>query len=173
MISYAICTTPRTASEALRARLRDLGLGDPGEWVSDDNWYAWIEREELWSVRTVNDVFAIKLFWAHREREYFADFDEIMPGSPRWIYLFRKNISAQARSYLTALHSGDWFSVGHPYLDFPEHHVAITRDRIRRWNEDWQRWFSWKGIDPLTISMEEFLADQERVTESVKEHILA
>jgi LPS sulfotransferase NodH len=169
--AYAICTTPRTASEELRRRLRERGLGDPGEWVSDGNWNTWIDIADLWESQKINDIFGIKLFWAHREREYFSDFDRILPFDARWIYLYREDIESQARSYLTALWSGDWFSIGNPYVEFPFHHVAITEERIRRWNADWQRWFEWKGIFPLVISTEEMLSDPDSIA-SIEEHIL-
>jgi LPS sulfotransferase NodH len=171
--SYAICTTPRTASVFLCQQLLEAGLGDPGEWVADGHYSTWIDLPRMRAERSrETHIFGIKLFWAQREREYFSDFDELMPAKARWIYLYRKDVESQARSYLTALHSGVWFAVKEPYAAFPEEQIEVTIRRIERWNEDWKRWFGWKEIDYLTITTEEFLADPAGVTDSLGHYIL-
>lgn len=116
-------------------------------------------------------MFAIKLFWIHREDRVIVDFDEVLPAGGKWIYLRRLDTLSQARSYLTALERDEWQDVLVPYRAFDPALVARTEAWLRRHNEDWVRWFRWKGIRPLRLTFEGLVADSEETVATVEEFI--
>jgi LPS sulfotransferase NodH len=168
MRSYAICATPRTGSTYLCSLLHEARLGNPDEWLHAGRVRSWTTIKELRAQRRVNGVFAIKLFWVHREDAAIVDFDDVLPASGKWIFLRRKDTLAQARSYLTALSREEWADVGVPYEKFPRELELRTEAKMRRRNDDWNRWFRRKGIKPLRLTYEEIIADPTGTVDSVR-----
>src|SRR5574338_4174 len=174
MRSYAICTTPRTGSTYLCKRLRSNGLGNPDEWLYQGRARSWKSIDALRRQKKLNDIFAVKLFWAHREDGMIVDFDDMLPkGEDAWIYLRRRDVRSQALSYLTAIVRQEWAEVGVPYLEFSEVEVDRMEARLRRRNQDWVRWFRWKGIRPLRITYEGFISQPDQTIAEIREFLMA
>ena len=169
MLSYAICATPRTGSTYLCGLLRKAGLGNPDEWLHSTRPRSWTTLEELRTAKAMNGIFAIKIFWTHREDLAIVDFDDLLPaGSTAWVYLHRKDINSQARSYLTAVARDEWMETKVPYLEFAPETIAQWEARLRRRNADWQSWFRRKKIRPLRVSYEAFVADPHVTVAAIK-----
>lgn len=168
VITYAICSTPRTASTYLCNLLRQKGLGEPDEWLNATRPRPWNTLEELRDKREANDIFGIKLFWAHREDSAIVDFDEVLLPDGKWIYLRREDTHSQALSYLTALRRNDWEDLQVPYATFPPELVARTEALFQRRNEDWQRWFRWKRIRPLRVTFDDVVSRPEKTVARIE-----
>lgn len=171
MLSYAICTTPRTGSTYLCTMLRKARLGNPDEWLHPTRPRPWDSLEELRRVRARNDIFAIKLFWTHREDPAIVDFDDLEIGA--WIYLRRRDLNAQACSYLTAVARDEWAGVQVPYLDLTPADVSHWEARFHRRNEDWQAWFRRKKIRPYRVVYEDFVADPHGTVAAIRDYLMA
>ena len=173
MPSYAICTTPRTGSTFLCRRLRNAGLGNPDEWLHATRPRPWATLAEWRQSRAKNGIFAIKLFWVHREDEAIVDFEDVLDEEPCWIYLRRKDVHSQALSYLTAVAREEWDEVRAPYLEFSPAMVSLWEAKLRRRNEDWRAWFRRKKIKPLQITYEDFIAAPDATVESIRSYLVA
>ena len=170
MIYLAVCTTPRTGSNYLKELLAENIGGDLDEYLHMDL-HGWRTRdfntvEKLWENHTVNDVFAIKLHWEHREHVYsIADFDEVLPPGGKWIFLTRDDVEAQAKSWNTACVRDKWRVSSKPYTT---EGAEVFERRIRRQNEDWEHWFARKGLEPLHITFEELTGDPKGTIERIR-----
>jgi LPS sulfotransferase NodH len=182
--AYAICTTPRTASQFLGEQLTRRGLGQPDEYLARSKVLSLVRewgighREylpELWRRRTINGVFGARLHWHHLDESYQAVYwRDALPPDARvtWILLTRDDIAAQARSFYTAAATGDWGS-GRPYLDdIDEREVAFLARRFRVHNERWRAWLYSSGAPYLHLTSELVVADPDAAADAIARRVL-
>jgi len=170
--SVFICALPRTGSSLIAHLLwRSGAVGYPGEWF----WREDAERNRAaWGTRTFPEylervldegtssggVFAAKVMWGYVHellfelrrlaREYDADdlalLRRFLP-EPRFVWLRRRDVVAQAVSWAKAVQTGQW-AAGQPAGRAPEfdfeqidalYHLARVHDGA------WQRWFATHG----------------------------
>jgi trehalose 2-sulfotransferase len=183
-----ICALPRTGSWLLAHLLHSSGaVGYPGEWFWRD------DRERLsqeWRVRRFEDylaraletgtsetgVFAVKLMYGYLDellfelrrlaREYDADDLEVMRRffpEPRFVWLRRKDVVAQAVSWAKAVQTDQW--AAHqparraPEFDFEQVDALYNLARVH--DGCWRRWFATHGIEPYPVVYEELALDPE------------
>lgn len=187
MICYAVCSTPRSGGNFLDSLLRERGLGNPNEWLNPDHiakdWNPeklsvpkdWHQQKfylpDLWET----DILGIRMHWTHRDEcPCIADFDEAFPSDEQvtWIHLFRRDLLAQANSYLTALTTGEWSKPNQPYLeDIPEWKIFLQARKFKRQNDDWRNWFWTNNITQISVAMETLVKSPELVTDRLEEVI--
>jgi LPS sulfotransferase NodH len=192
--SYVICTTPRGASWLLCGLLASTGLaGRPHEWFLDAveaaNTRSWGAKDFAEYLRLVsnagttpNGVFGVKLMWAY--------FDSLLarlrtvgdPASdrqlierhlprPRFVWLRRDDVDAQAVSWAKAVQTGYWHHWDkrdpaiRPVYD-REQINALRRAAIAH-DVAWRDWFSANDIAPLVVTFEDLVADPAAVTRAV------
>lgn len=169
-----VCTTPRTGGNWLDARMTELGLGWPQEWLrllrvqqlqgADVMQMATIRW--LWAHRGVNGIFGIKVHW--NEARYGLRFIDLLPPGPRlYVHLVRHDVGAQARSWALAREYGTFFT--RPRWDMVPRPacVAAARAHIVEQNTLWRAWFAEHGITALPIAYEDMLVDQDGVIEAI------
>jgi LPS sulfotransferase NodH len=193
--SSVICTTPRSGSWLLCGLLASTGVaGRPHEWFADpieqrnrDRWGVDGFGEYLEHVRraatTPNGVAALKVMWAThvqlldrlREPDGGAGgagdrelLERVFPR-PRYVWLVREDVEAQAASWARALRTGvwsDWGDGARVPARQAESPGAIAAG-LRKSNEAWSAWFRAHSVEPHIARYEELVADPEGVAASV------
>lgn len=173
--SYAICTTPRCGGQFLDSHLTDAGLGRPDEYFQKDRLIGipWDGIQSIWDAHTVNDIFAVRLHWDHRDQCYlFPDFyDALPPGEQYWIHLYRQDLCAQAQSWLTAMETGVWSIAQQDYLKFSNPLIIRTVTRIQRMNEDWTHWLECHHRKYIRLCYEDIVDSPVDAVNRVRDHL--
>ena len=178
-----ICTTPRSGSYLFSHLLIRAGLGLPHEYLNPTNVSALKDRVELggdrrkadeeylqWldSARTTpNGVFAAKIHWEHFERSPLVTGRWLRDPSAVVVFLTRRSLGAQARSWLEAAQSGVW-EHGSTVTTRPSRRMSLgARSDVDRrlflimYSEAmWRLFFEHEGIRPLELVYEDVVADQ-------------
>lgn len=125
---------------------------------------------------TDNGVLALRVMWSTL-REVTAHLSRLYPdlagnelallekafGRPKFIYLRRDDVVAQAISLYRASRTGYWhIDEGQapeqpPAFDFDAIHAFVAE--LRQDNLDWQAWFRKVGVEPMPVVYEDFAAD--------------
>lgn len=191
--SYVICATPRTGSWLLCGLLHSTGVaGRPHEWFLDAmeevNGRAWAARDFAHYVElataagtTPNGVFGMKVMWDYQERLLArlrvlggvdgsdrAVLERCFP-QPRFVWLRREDVRAQAESWARAVQTGVWAHWDEP-CGAPAHapeQVAALAGAAREHDAAWGRWFAGQGIEPLVVRYEDLAADPSGVAAEV------
>jgi LPS sulfotransferase NodH len=94
--------------------------------------------------------------------------------TPRYIWVERRDVVAQAVSWLKAQETGDWWLSPRPWarakpvaggFDFDEVERRVAE--IVRGNGAWERWFAEHELEPLRVVYEELDTNPADVTRSV------
>lgn len=187
-VSYFVCGTPRAGTSLLTGLLKSTGIaGKPEEYFWRDNmsesskhrrgstfakYVAGVMREGT----TANGVFGSKLMWGYMndflsrlrgasEQNELSDraLLELFFGSPRFVWISRKDVIAQAVSWAKAIQTDVWYDhLGHkpvrdPKFDFDQID-ALVREATEH-NEAWQRWFATNGFEPHPVRYEDLVLD--------------
>lgn len=182
MTAFVLAGNPRVAGNLLCRELRALGCGQPGEYArrAVRDWYveAWgidpaCYWPTLWERRSAGGVFGVKVHWHDREYEAtFADFDELVPPGAHWVMLRRRDVEAQARSWLRALDTGRWSGCS------PAEPYHVDGDRLEDWvriiehvNAGWEAWFAARGIVAREVWFEDVIAAPVEMARELAEWI--
>jgi trehalose 2-sulfotransferase len=190
--SYFICGIPRCGSWLLCGLLASVGVaGRPHEYFSPETevpnrarWGTASFRDYLDAVlvagTTDNGVFACKIMWSamarllerlEHERLALAD---VFPA-PRFVWLVRDDVAAQAVSWARAMQTGHWHywdrrSAAHE-AKFDADVITALAGEIRRGNERWTEWFRAAGHSPLVVRYEDLVADTHAAARRVLEFL--
>lgn len=121
---------------------------------------------------TPNTVFGARVMWGSLEpmRQRLdphgapsdADVIQAALGPLQWVHLQREDVAAQAASWCRAEQTGYWqqgdTATEEPHLDLSallEFTATITEQ-----NAAWRTWFAAQGIQSLTVTYEELVADR-------------
>lgn len=175
--SYFICGTPRCGSWLLCGLLASTGVaGRPHEWFWRDTqeslvraWgapdFASYLELVLAAGTTPNGIFGAKVMWGHlAELSAFP--------RPRFVWLRRRDRVAQAVSFATAAQTGHWHHWDPPPREVPTFRFEEVDALLRELDElerGWAGWFERQRIEPLELTYEELVADQETETLKVLE----
>jgi LPS sulfotransferase NodH len=196
--SYFICGTPRSGSWLLCGLLASTGVaGRPHEWF-------WQDTEEAncraWGVSGFSDylarvqdagttpsgVFGSKLMWGYLE-DLLARLGELGDADshkslieshfphPRFVWISREDVAAQAVSWAKAIQTGRWH---HWNADNPSAVLVYDREQIEALacevvdsNARWRAWFAANEIQPLAVRFEDLVADKIALTCEVLEYL--
>jgi LPS sulfotransferase NodH len=192
--SYFVCGTPRSGSWLLCGLLASTGIaGRPHEWFWRDtvqaNCRAWgVARFSDYVARvrdagtTPNGVFGSKVMWAYLD-DLLARLGELGRLSshrslieryflePRFVWIRREDLTAQAVSWAKAIQTGRWH-----HWDAPDPHIAPMYDREQiealareaaAHDAAWRAWFAANEIQPFAVHFEDLVADTVGVTHKV------
>jgi len=193
--SYLVCALPRSGSSLLCGLLESTGVaGHAHEWFwreteagLRENWGTPGEGEYLERVlaagTTPNGVFAAKLMWGYFEETLdrlraFAGAPsagdpqtiEAFAPRPRFVWVRRGDVVAQAVSWSRALQGGRWWSGD----DRPEGPLRYDFEQIdgligviHEHDAGWRSWFERNGLEPWALGYEELAADPVAITSRV------
>jgi LPS sulfotransferase NodH len=192
--SYFVCGTPRSGSWLLCGLLASTGVaGRPHEWFYEDtekaNRRAWgvsLFSDYLRRVHdagtTPNGVFGSKLMWGQME-ELVLRLRQLGEGStdrslierrfpsPRFVWIRREDVGAQAVSWAKAIQTGRWHhwdagdSSTVPIYDREQ--IEALAHEVGSGNSGWRAWFAANDIQPLVVRFEDLVADRVSVTREV------
>lgn len=194
LTSYLLCATPRSGSTLLCGLLKATGVaGLPESYFRQPDEPAWARR---WGVTggydayvqavvaagtTDNGVFGARLMWGTVD-EVVAKLDDAQPGGraatdleqlnlafdqPRFVYLWRDDIVAQAVSWLRAEQTAFWQDGDGTNGLEPRYDRERLRSLVRMIDEHnaaWRAWFAATGVTPHPIRYEDLIADMDRIT---------
>ena len=174
---YCIAFTMRSGSTALCHDLESMGLGHPDEHFQEERYQgAEIARYIADQAANAGGVFGFKISWEQLEtfcRNLAAqgtevpamDLRSVFPGL-RMLHIVRRDKVRQAISCWRASMSGVWHipvgsdaKPGRPDYDFDgilPFYLQITCDD---WL--WEQHFARLGVDVLTVSYEDYMADRD------------
>lgn len=192
--SYFICGTPRSGSWLLCGLLASTGVaGRPHEWFWQDTEEA---NRRAWGVSGFSDyvarvqdagttpsgVFGSKLMWGYLE-DLLARLSELGDADshkslierhfphPRFVWIRREDLAAQAVSWAKAIQTGHWH-----HWDARDPHASLVYDREQietlareaaAADAAWRAWFAANEIQPLAVRFEDLVADRVGVTRAV------
>ena len=193
--SYFVCATPRTGSSLLLGLLDSTGVaGHPQAYFRTPDEPLWAERWGLPSAygyadyvraamahgRTRNGVFGAKLMW-----DTFQEMlGKLAPGSlagtvnePRFVYLRRDDVVAQAVSWLRAEQTGAWYLGGNGEISgavrsggkpaYDRRRITELIRTIGEHNAGWEAWFASVGVEPHRVTYEQLAADPVQTTRDI------
>jgi LPS sulfotransferase NodH len=173
-----ICSTPRSGSYLLCRQMINAGLGIPHEYfrartvaalaarygvdAGDDEAYI----DALEARRTSgNGVFAAKLQWVHLEQHPLAR-ERLLRQADAIVFLYRRDIVAQAVSWQVSLATGYWSFDATPgpraadvSLERPEQTLGLMHSLLAE-NRAWEALLPKLGRRVLTVAYESFVRDQ-------------
>jgi LPS sulfotransferase NodH len=190
--SFFICSGQRSGTWLLSGLLESTGVaGHPHEYfeagTEEPNRRRWRVgaglAEYLGAVfrvgTTENGVFASSVMWpafrslldrlgASEEANERLVLERSFPR-PRFVFLWREDVVAQAVSWARAAQTGyyhHWDTpAGEAKFDVDQIDVLVREASANA--ASWRRWFAENDIEPFTVRFEELVANQERVTRSV------
>jgi len=193
--SYLVCAVPRSGSSLLCGLLESAGVaGRAHEWFWRDTeaelraqWGTRGERDYLEAVlragTTPNGMFGAKVMWGYfaetldRFRAFageqgLSDREAIerFAPQPRFVWVRRDDVSAQAVSWSRAIQGGRWWSgdsrpEGPLAFDFEQ--IDGLRKVIHESDAAWRSWFGRNDIEPFEVGYEELTADSVAVASRV------
>jgi LPS sulfotransferase NodH len=156
-------------------------VGRPAEYFSADSEPEWAAADYGRYVKhcleqTPHDrVFGAKLLWGQLERllpllrgrggsNDRVLLESVFP-SPRFVWLTRDDVLAQAVSWWKAAQTGEFY-VGDPRAKgvvpvLDEREIRLLVDELAAKNESWRRWFDANGIAPFSLRFEELKANPD------------
>jgi trehalose 2-sulfotransferase len=167
--------------------------GRPHEWfyaeTEEANRRAWgvsVFPEYLRRVRdagtTPNGVFGSKLMWEQMEelvlrldhrggsRADSALIERHFPR-PRFIWILREDVAAQAVSWAKAIQTGYWhhWNARDPSASpiYDRDQIEALAQQVTDTNSRWQAWFATNDIRPLVVRFDDLVADEVAVTRDV------
>jgi LPS sulfotransferase NodH len=181
--SYFVCGTHRCGSWFLSGLLDATGVaGRPHQWFG-----AGTERANRSSWRsdgfdgylahvlaagtTPNGVFGCKLM--RGELDLLL---ERLPGAlgqsfpaPRFVWLRRRDVLAQAVSWSKAIQTGRFhhWDAAHDEPSFDRTQIEALAEELRAADDGWQRWFAETDGRPLEVEYEQLAAEPEAVVRRV------
>ncbi len=182
-VRYVLCTTGRSGSHFLGHLLHTRkAFGYPLEYMNKGNLKVWEQRatgsgmdvlDFIKSVRTSpNGCFGIKLhrhhlarFLQHERRGALSDY--------RFVLLRRRDLAAQAASYLRAEQTGAWIS------EMPERASAVYNragiesrlERIAQDNASWEAFVRSLGLTVMGLVFEDVRDDPEHALQQVADFL--
>jgi len=176
---YIICSAQRAGSHLLGRQLINAGIGVPQEYFNplhihllSNRWKIGLHDSQtylrmLYARRTTpNGIWGTKLQWEFMQQcSSVRDelFDEAI-----FIYLYRKDVLAQAISLHISVITGIWDFDGIKVSDCsPDHKMGDDRSIvhcmqiIRRDAASWKNFFAENRFSPLIIAYEDFVKDQQ------------
>ena len=185
--SLFVCTTPRSGSNLLDGLLESTGLiGEPSEDLGPgyETWRQATHGRMGFSTyllscvgRVRGGVASMKVHGYQRERllqelgllrgaHRYRDAELIAAAfpMPRYVWLRRRDVVAQAISWLRAKRSGVWIGPQGPLGPLPdiERLDDLVREAVGRMNaenERWRQWFSTNDVEPLQLFYEQLDVD--------------
>jgi trehalose 2-sulfotransferase len=192
--SYFVCGTNRSGSCHLCGLLASTGVaGRPHEWFYEDteatNRRAWgisLFSDYLRGVHdagtTPNGVFGSKLMWDQMEKlvlrlKHFGEgstdrslIERHFP-SPRFVWIWREDVAAQAVSWAKAIQTGlwhHWDASGSSAVPIYDHdQIETLAQKVTESNSRWRAWFAANDIQPLVVRFEDLVAERVAVTRDV------
>jgi trehalose 2-sulfotransferase len=194
--SYFVCGVPRSGTWLLAGLLESTGVaGHPHEYFWRDTEQA---NRRRWGVSSFSDylsrveevgtsengVFAAKLMWGYvpelldRLRDLTGEeavgdrelIERFFPR-PRFVFVWREDVAAQAVSWAKANQTGRWHhwdaqaAEVEPRFDFGQ--IDALAQEVRKHDAAWRRWFSGNGIDAFHVRHEDLVEDMDGVTREV------
>ncbi len=176
---YIICSAQRAGSHLLGRLLINAGIGVPHEYFNplhirllSNRWKLDLQDRKtylrmLFARRTSpNGIWGTKLQWEFMQH-CLPVRDELF-GEARYIYLFRKDILAQAISLHISVVTGIWDFDGIKVSECrPDHKMGDDRSIAQCMqiikNDDifWKNFFAENRLSPLVICYEDFVKDQQ------------
>ena len=178
MISYFICSTPRSGTGLLRSILNQYSLGNPIE-VHKELIRCQVGLSEFYEKCKTNGVQGATLHYLHFgstlkhlgklfdvdvKGNWHGVLEQLFPN-PKFIYVYRRNVVKQAISYLKAQRTGHWREKD-IIPDFGEY----NSDEIQRCclsinvsNALWEQFFEEYRIDPYFITYEDIVKNKDKV----------
>lgn len=199
-LSYWICTSPRSGSEALTELLTATKLaGVPREYFGRSfrsryesvkgpvvNYPGYIANIVELGM-TPNRVFGAKVFWFHFlkifpnfKKHWSEDYSFIQLLNFLWpglkiVRLRRADKLRQAISYYRATTTGVWRSTDKraPYADCPFNFTEIQamKDKLTAWEYYWHTCFKSIGVVPYEILYEDMVQDFHGTLESLLDYL--
>jgi LPS sulfotransferase NodH len=195
--TFFACSTPRTGSTMLGDLLAGTGLVGHA-----DEYFGEVFRQEIvpgLTRRGFDDylvgctqhargtgTFGVKLHWDQLEVFLYllrlrrgvrglTDLQVIQAvfPAPRFVWLTREDVLAQAVSWWKSITSGKWTDgqavIGEPSFDFDR--VAGRVRRIEEQTQAWRGWLERNAVDPLQLTYEELAADPTSAARRVLEFV--
>jgi LPS sulfotransferase NodH len=175
-LCYFVASTRRSGSTHVCDELWRTGLlGAPMEYFAFRN--VMVELISRLSVRSLdeyawrvvevrtspNGVFGLKV---HYDQYAFMGLSGLLPlfGRPRWIFVRRRDVVAQAVSLAKATQTNQWTSrhVAQKPASYNHKLVLSCFKEIVGQNEAWEQIFQKRKIHPLVLIYEEFIEDPEK-----------
>ncbi len=168
--------------------LTEWGLARSPEGTFD---YAQFVQAALVAGRTENGVFAARIMWGTLD-ELVEKLGTVFPdlagqdldlltgafGPLRFVYLRRRDVLAQAASWLRAEQTNVWHRTEHGPPEEPAQAPWFDLDRIQSLiqligthNSAWKEWFAKVGVRPHDVTYEDLDADPVGVTRGVLDHL--
>jgi LPS sulfotransferase NodH len=100
---------------------------------------------------------------ARQDRRKERRHDRQIFPQPRFVYLWRENVVAQAVSWSRAAQTGYYhhWDTAHGEATFdPEQIDALVREALEN-RAAWRRWFEAYGIEPLPVRFEDLVREKE------------
>jgi LPS sulfotransferase NodH len=198
--SHFVCGTNRSGTSFLTGLLKSTGIaGRPEEYFWREDEPLWRER---WGVETYaeyvaaalrarttpNGVFGAKLLAGYAGaflgklrtatgKSALTDHELLTRvfRCPRWLWVRRRDVVAQAISFSKAAQTGVWYAEYNTKVPRParfwRHQIDVLLRQIEAHNATWERWFEAGGIDPLRVVYEELEADLRGQTRRVFEFL--
>jgi len=173
-----ICSSPRSGSYLLCRQMINAGLGVPHEYFRPQTLAPLAARfgvdprddaayiDALESRRTTaNGVFAAKLQWQRLE-EHPLTLERLLESADLIVFLYRRDILAQAVSWQNSLATGYWSFDATPgpratdaSLEGPELTLKLMR-RLLAENRSWERLLPTLGRRVLNVPYESLVREQ-------------
>ncbi|WP_321961137.1 Stf0 family sulfotransferase [Paraburkholderia sp. J7] len=181
---YCIFMIPRSGSTLLTELLASTGqLGFPGEHFVPDvlRTYSlafsdvFVRYEDFLAsrLRSENGVFGIEIESERflEEPDFFSDVDEW-----RHVYIWRKDVLAQAISYQISIETGVWHNFSgsrqdEAFLYIPRHAIIDKVNFMLRAERFFEAMFEARHLSPYRIAYEDLVADPIGHGRHIAEHI--
>ena len=199
--AYILCSSPRCGTYMIAGIMKDMQLGDPYEafnfganrryrpYYDVSDFCTLIDRVLEKQTSPETGVFGVKFFWEHLERFYriankidgmnelnldIKEMLELFFGSPRYLYLGRRNSLKQAVSLAKAIQSNHFQTID----DSPDTIVEgktsydanlISQALMRILSEAllWENFFRQFEITPYRLWYEDLVNDREKTIQGV------
>lgn len=176
---YLVCSEHRSGSTLLCELLASTGkLGNPDEFLRHTDFAARFERDpavqdEVFKQATSeNGVYGLKLFSQQFDVTCKAQWIERLPNL-RFIHLVRMDLLGQAISLVKALQTDQYFASQSIRAAPRYDRKAIARQmaRIAEGQARWRGYFARNGLQPLSLTYEQLVADPIAAVRAVAAHI--
>jgi len=172
MKGYVVCTTARTGSTLLcEAAIRTGVLGRPFEFFNpsrtrDDHWPAYTPdiQQQIAHITefgsTPNGVYGLKVLPYQFDLVQYYHWADVLPLL-QFVYLERRDLLAQAISYVRAEQTGVW-NQHDPVQGKQEFNLEAIQQAIKlilRQKNRWEMYFSVNDIAPLRLYYEDIHED--------------
>ena len=172
---YVIFAEHRSGSTLLCEMLLSTGsLGCPDEVFRNNELSVDIEKnpdlfsEILESVTTRNGIYGLKVFSNQFDITMKTKWLESLEN-PVFIYLERRDILAQAISFVKAIQTNQYFSTQavEGRVRYDAKLIASNLARIADAGARWRRYFARNGISPIWLVYEEMIEDPDRAVAQI------